>query len=81
MLTNFDCLSDFLTINVNSKRCFMFYSLSANKNFNSDILIFLYTVLHALSMGALPWIPSIYGMAAARGVTGYCCGGQDIGTC
>ena len=52
---------------------------SVQRLVNSDALVFLYTIGLAVSVGVLPWLPSIYPMIAARGVIGYSCGGLDIG--
>ena len=70
----------FLLQNFVHTSCTLSLLLTVHKKAHPDILLFLYTATHAISAGVLPWIPNIYVMSGLRGVLGYCCGGNDIGT-
>ncbi|XP_053406333.1 sodium-dependent glucose transporter 1-like [Mercenaria mercenaria] len=52
---------------------------SIQDRFNPRLLLFLYTLGTAITIGLLPWIPIFIVMVIMRVINGICIGGQDTG--
>lgn len=53
--------------------------LSVQDKFNPRLMLFLYTLGTAVTIGTLPWIPVFIVMVIIRVINGICIGGQDTG--
>lgn len=52
---------------------------SVQDKFNARLMLFLYTLGTAVTIGMLPWIPVFIVMVIIRVINGICIGGQDTG--